>query len=235
MSLPHQIGIHTQDFKALEGVNQAFLEKGLWMAREKTIQAYQTITSQLREGMSESEARRLIYTIFSDLGCKKHWHKPHARFGSGTLLSFNEGLETGPSCALDQPAFLDLGPVWFDSETQLEYEGDFGDTFVLGENSAATHCANACRNLFQEARKLWHKEPMTGYEVYQFLKTRSSELGFILREDVCGHRVGDFPHNRHTKMSLSETKFIPSKSLWVLEVQILDPEKRFGAFFEDIL
>ena len=189
------------------------MEKGLWMAREKTINAFQTITSQLREGMSESDARRLIYSIFSDLGCKKHWHKPYARFGLGTLLSFNESQESGPNFSLNLPAFLDLGPVWFDSETQLEYEGDFGDTFVLGENFEANHCAKVCRDLFEEARNLWHKEPQTGYEIYHFLKARSLELGFILREDVCGHRVGDFPHNRHSKMSLSDAKFIPSKSL----------------------
>jgi len=235
MSLPHQLGIHTQDIKVLEGVDPAFLEKGLWMARQKTIEAFQTIVPQLKEGMSESEARRLIYTIFSDLGCNKHWHKPYARFGSGTLLSFNEGQETGPNFAFHQPGYFDLGPVWYDSETQLEYEGDFGDTFIIGENSAADHCAKVCRALFQEARDLWHKEPKTGYEIYQFLKSQSSQLGFALREDVCGHRVGDFPHNRFSKMNLSDTKFIPSQSLWVLEVQILDTESRFGAFYEDIL
>jgi hypothetical protein len=235
MSTPHPIGIHSQDPKIVEGVDPAFLEKGLRMAREKTIKGFKEVVSQLEEGMSESTVRRLVYTIFSDLGCRKHWHKPHARFGTGTLLSFNEDQDVGPSFSANQPAYLDLGPVWYDEDTGLDYEGDFGDTFILGHNPDAEHCAKVCRELFGEAKKLWHESPKSGQYIYEFLNARSTELGFELRQDVCGHRVGDFPHNRYTKMRLSETNFIPSPLLWVLEAQILDPERRFGAFFEDLL
>jgi methionyl aminopeptidase len=71
--------------------------------------------------------------------------------------------------------------------------------------------------------------------VYELLKRRSSELGYDLLEDVAGHRVGDFPHHRFSKSNLADLAFIPTDSLWILEVQIVDKQKRFGAFFEDIL
>ena len=89
--------------------------------------------------------------------------------------------------------------------------------------------------LFNEAREAWKTEKLTGQAVYDLLKRRSAELGYGLLDSVAGHRVADFPHHRFSKSSLAEQVFIPTDSLWILEVQLIDAQKRFGAFFEDIL
>jgi CDP-4-dehydro-6-deoxyglucose reductase len=235
MSTPHPLGIHSPDQSKLEGVDPRFLMRGLLHARDQTLKAFQEIRGILKEGMTEKEASKGASRVLLELGSKKQWHRTHIRFGTGTTLSFNEPTKSSPNLNLHDPVYFDLGPVWADPETGLEYEGDYGDTFVMGENPEAQHCADAARLLFQKAKARHHAHPARGSELYGFLKEEARALGYILREDVSGHRIGDFPHHRFTKMNLSEAPFIPSESLWVLEVQILDPRGRFGAFFEDIL
>ena len=232
-SSPHPLGVHATSKETLESVAPNFLKAGLLRAQEKTRIAFQEIRKGLKEGMTEVDAGKLALQVFSDLGTKKHWHRPYIRMGSGTCLSFNEPREVSPMLKLNDPVYFDLGPVW--PEDGIEYEGDYGDTFVLGENAEAQKCAEACRLIFSEAREQWMQRNTSGLELYEFIRSRATHRGYVLREDVQGHRIGDFPHHRFTKMNLSAAHFIPSDSLWVLEVQILDPKNRFGAFFEDIL
>jgi len=233
MSSPHPLGIHAPTKEALEAVGPAFLKAGLLRAQNKTKLAFEEIRARLVEGMSEAEAGKLALEVFSDLGAKKHWHRPYLRFGTGTRLSFNEPREVSPNLGLNDPVYFDLGPLW--PEDGLDYEGDYGDTFIFGENSEAQKCADTCRLIFSETRAHWKTMNASGTSLYEWMRTRAHHSGYALREDVQGHRIGDFPHHRFTKMNLSKAPFIPSDSLWVLEVQILDPTGRFGAFYEDIL
>ena len=53
--------------------------------------------------------------------------------------------------------------------------------------------------------------------------------------DLSGHRLSDFPHSAHYDGPLAEVEFRPNPNLWVLEIAIAHPERKFGAFYEDLL
>lgn len=235
MILPHPLGAHVSLQASAESVSPGFIVAGLLHARERTLKVLDEVRSSLREGMTEDDARRMALKIFLDHGVSKHWHKPYIRFGAGTTLTFHEPLQPDYRLREGDPYYIDLGPVWADRESGLEYEGDYGDTFVLGSNGEAEACAAAARELFAEARGEWRKGGVSGEALYRLLRRRAVELGYDMVEKVDGHRVGDFPHMKHSKERLAKTQFIPSESLWVLEIQINDRAGRFGAFFEDLL
>ncbi len=133
---------------------------------------------------------------------------------------------------------VDFGPAWPDAELGLEYEGDYGDTFIFGASGAspeAAKCAAAARQLFGEVKTLWKERQASGEAVYAFLDKRATELGYRLHKEVEGHRLADFPHHKYSKERLSKVPFFFSESLWILEVMLVDPQARFGAFFEDLL
>jgi hypothetical protein len=238
MNTPHPLGVVATSQAALEAVDPKFIEAGLIRARDQTKLALETICASLKEGMTEEVADKMVLEIFAGLGVKKHWHRPHVRFGPGTLLTFNDPSQKTHPLMPGDLYYVDLGPVWADTELGLEYEGDYGDSFVWGDpakNPAAVRCAKTCRALFLEARAAWKSKQLTGQGIYAHLKNRAEAEGYHLVEEVGGHRVADFPHHRYSKSDLAHVGFIPSNSLWILEVQISDLKNGFGAFFEDIL
>ena len=42
-------------------------------------------------------------------------------------------------------------------------------------------------------------------------------------------------HSAHYDGPLAEVEFRPNPNLWVLEIAIAHPERKFGAFYEDLL
>lgn len=224
MNQPHTLGVSGS---SIEAVDPKFLKEGLFQAREKTITALEIIRSQLKEGLTEDDARKLALRVFQEMGVTKHWHKPHIRFGAGTALTFHEPPQQDYKLKSGDPYYIDLGPVWRDSELGLEYEGDYGDTFVLGVNTEAERCAAAARQIFEEAKEKWRSSKLTGPQLYEFLAQRSKELVYSLLENVDGHRLSDFPHQKYSKERLARVPFTPSEATWVLEVQINDPQMRF--------
>jgi hypothetical protein len=217
----------------IESVDPRFVVERQLQAQQKTWLVLSEVKAQIKEGMTEDEARILAIKIFQDFGVKKHWHKPYIRFGKGTTLTFHEPLQPDYRLRLNDPYYIDLGPVWeLDS---LEYEGDVGDTFVLGSNPKADLCAKAARLLFSEARKEWRDGKLLGNEIYSFLKKSAAEKGYTLLENVDGHRVGDFPHQKYSRERLAKLDFTPGSALWILEIHIVHPSGDFGAFFEDVL
>jgi hypothetical protein len=50
-----------------------------------------------------------------------------------------------------------------------------------------------------------------------------------------GHRVSDFPHAAIHAGSLADFDQSPAALRWILEIHLRDPQRRFGAFFEDML
>lgn len=218
-----------------EAVHPNYLQEGLLSARQKTLQLFSEIRRNLREGMNEPEARKLAIEAANNLGTKKHWHQPYIRFGKGTALSFHEPLREENIFFNNIPVSIDLGPVWTDGQTALEYEGDFGDSFVVGKNPEAERCIHWTRALFSEAKNKWKSEHISGIELYRYLRKRCEELGYILAEDFDGHRLSDFPHQKYTKDRLATLPFVPTNNCWILELQVKDPEGRFGAFYEDLL
>lgn len=236
----------TPSQKQIEKVGVPFLGERLLDAQLKTIQVCQEIKSKIEVGMTEVQACKMALDCFKNHGVTKHWHRPTIRLGRGTTLSFFDPIQTEYRLEENTPFYIDLGPVWpgeTPSDLGVEYEGDYGDTYVLGQFPEAQHCAEVARSLFYETKNLWRNswlnspdvEKFSGKALYQHLKKRANELGYLLIEGVAGHRIGDFPHQRHSKEQLANIDFIPNPHLWVLEIHIVEPQRRFGAFFEDIL
>lgn len=232
---PHEIITKALNPKIIEAVGPQFLRESMLKAQHQTRTITLEVLSQIREGMTEDEARLMALSVFSDYGVKKHWHRPFIRFGEGTALTFHDPIQPDYKLQENDPFYIDLGPVWKDESLGVEYEGDYGDTFVLGENKEASKCAKTARELFQKARQKWLTDNATGEQIYAFLKTEAESRGYILHDRVDGHRVSDFPHQKYSKERLAALTFKPADAIWVLEVQILDSQKRFGAFFEDLL
>lgn len=230
----HELRVMADPDFSEEKVDEKFVIEGLIVARQKTLAVMHEIRHALCVGLTEDDARKLALEIFRAHGVDKHWHKPYIRFGRGTALTFHEPLQPEYKLRMNDPFYIDLGPIWPDQKRGLDYEGDVGDTFVLGNNAAAELCAKTARQLFREARGEW-KKACTGEELYRFLKKIAEHYGYRLVENVDGHRLSDFPHHQYSRRRLAELAYTPSSSLWVLEIQITSADMSFGAFFEDLL
>ncbi len=235
MSDLHSLGITATDATAIEAVDPRFLRDRLLNAQQKSWAVFHQIRNALKVGMTEIEGQQLAIDLFAKAGSQKQWHRPQIRFGSGTTLTYYDSLRPDYKLQDGDCVYFDLGPVWQDAESGLEYEGDVGDTFVVGRNADAEKLIESTHQLFQEGSLYWQQNHPTGVELYAYLHQRAKEMGYTLIEKIDGHRLSDYPHIKYTKQRLSEFRFVPSNTLWILEFQMLHPTLPLGAFYEDIL
>jgi hypothetical protein len=229
----HFISVTEESQKKLEKVSDKFIKEGLLDARKKSWEAFQHIREQIHPGITEKQGREIAITTLQKLGSQKNWHQPYVRFGPGTILTFYDSLQSDYILRENDPVYMDLGPVW--NFEGLDYEGDVGDTFVVGKNAEAERCSATARKLWQEGFQLWKDEKATGEKIYAFLRRRAQEENYILLEDIEGHRLSDFPHAQYAKERLAKVPFNPGTCLWILEFQLIHPTLKIGAFYEDLL
>jgi Xaa-Pro aminopeptidase len=179
--------------------------------------------------MTEEQGVEFARQTLKVAGLLRGWHGIYVRFGVNTLKDYYEASESGVVLQENDLFFLDIGPVW------QKWEGDAGDTFVVGNDPDMHRAARDVRALFNDVRMKWRNEGASGQVLYQFAEKRAHEMGWIFNLKVTGHRIGDFPHKAVHAGPLSSTPFKPTKDLWVLELQIRHPTRPFGAFFEDLL
>lgn len=235
MSELHSLRIESPHRPIIEGVGSEFHASKLLWARDQSWQAYHAIKQELKIGMNEKDAFSLCMRILESLGVSKHWHKPFVRFGAGTVLTFHDPLREDYALEENSSVYIDLGPVWTDEESGIEYEGDVGDTFVWGQNVEGEKCANAAREIFKSLERIWSVDKCSGVELYRMAKADAESRGYILIENVDGHRVADFPHQKYSRERLAKLEFDPAPLLWVLEIHLRHPNLPIGAFFEDVL
>ncbi|MGC1459601.1 MAG: M24 family metallopeptidase [Steroidobacteraceae bacterium] len=197
--------------------------------RKRTYDAVMAIAAVIRPGMLEEDAVTLANGMLAERQMRRGWHKVNLRFGVNTTLHFHTPSQPGVVLGENDIFFIDIGPVF------EHWEGDAGDTFVVGEDADLVRCANDARAVFHAARRQWLAEGLSGRALYEFAATEASRLGWVLNLDMNGHRISDFPHKAIFTGSLAEIDFAPSAGLWVLEIQIRHPTRPFGAFFEDLL
>jgi Xaa-Pro aminopeptidase len=218
-----------QDVSKLEAVGNKFDPAKMLSLRDLTRQMIHKIAASISPGMSEEDAVDLAKNMLADHGMLRGWHDVYVRFGSNTLKTFGAASEPGVVINENDIFFIDIGPVYED------LEGDGGDTFVFGADPEKQRIATDVKKIFHSVRKRWLSTRDNGVELYEYAKSEAERMGWELNMDLSGHRISDFPHASVYDGPLAEVEFHPSELLWVLEIHILNKDKTFGAFFEDML
>ena len=218
--------IQQADFEA---VGKAFDAAKMFEQRDRTREVIGAIAAAVKPGMVEEDAVEMAKGMLAERKMLRGWHDVYVRFGSNTTKTFGEASDPGVVLGESDIFLIDIGPVF------ENWEGDGGDTFVIGDDPDYARCAEDARALFHSARKLWLKDGLSGKALYTFLVQEAEKLGWALNMDLSGHRISDFPHSVIYDGPMADMDFTPSPALWVLEVHIRHPTKPFGGFYEDML
>lgn len=219
----------TDEKSRAEAVGANFDREMFLHVRERTRKAINDIAAGIRPGMPEEEAVAMAKQRLRDAEMLRGWHGLHVRFGPNTLKNFGQPSEPGVVLRDNDIFFIDIGPVW------QKWEGDGGDTFVVGNDPEMLKAQRDVRELFRRVRAVWLAEGLSGTALYDFAAAEARAMGWELNLDMSGHRLADFPHAVLHKGALAQAAFTPSPGLWVLEIQIRHPDRPFSAFYEDLL
>lgn len=189
--------------------------------------AYET-RDQIKPGMTEADAYEIYKGLCDKYGINKQWHPPKFRFGPNTLLNFKDKSQDY-TLQENDIFFIDIGPIIND------HEADFGETFFVGSNLEHKRICDLQQVIFNEVRDYWQTTYKSGMELYEYAKNLASSHDVILNIDQDGHRIGDFPHHIYYNGSLQDFEMQIVPNAWILEIHLWDKEKRFGAFYEDLL
>jgi Xaa-Pro aminopeptidase len=193
-------------------------------------------------GAGEFAASDAVRDLANELfGVKHFWHKRIVRSGPNTLLPYQHN-PPDRIIADDDIVFLDFGPIF------EEWEADFGRTFVLGDDPAKLRLRDQLPELFAAGRKYFDAHPdITGEELHAEVVRLAEAAGWEFGGPHCGHLIGEFPHE---KISGNKIEYYitpgsvrpmrrPDRSgrpcHWILEIHLVDRERGFGGFYEELL
>ena len=197
-------------------------------AQEKTRQVVLEFSKKLKPGMTEKEGKKLLEQTLDDSGMEKRWHPTKMRMGINTTKNFRDD-SLDYILKDDDIFFVDIGPVYYN------HEGDYGETFTIGNDPSLSKLALASKEIFYTTQAVWKEKKLTGTELYEFATAEAMKKGLRLNSNMYGHRLGDFPHAVHSKAKLGALDFNPAPNLWVLEIHLIDDRNGLGSFFEDLL
>jgi len=215
--------------EALEATGPTFSVDALLAVRDRTRWAVHAIAAQVQVGMAEEEAKALARETLRWLGMRRGWHHIIVRLGSNTTKDFSQRSEPGVVLGSDDLFFVDIGP------TYQGYEGDAGETFVVGINPDHLRAKREVRTIWEAVRTHWIEQGATGEELYAFADRVAADLGWRLNFELSGHRLSEYPHAVHYGGSMADVPYGLHPDRWVLEIAIAHPELPFGAFYEDLL
>ncbi len=213
----------------LEGTGAKFSVDRLLEVRARTRSAVHLIADEVEPGMTEEEAKAIAKRILTNLEMRRGWHHVIVRCGPNTTKDFMERSEPGVVLGQNDIFFVDIGPIYGDTE------GDAGDTFVFGDDPDHLRAKQEVRMIWDQVREKWFAEGVNGRELYDYAVEVTEGMGWKLNMDLSGHRLSDFPHSAHYDGALADVEFRPNPNLWVLEIAIAHPVRHFGAFYEDLL
>lgn len=193
-------------------------------------------------GRSEREIERDIFALAErDFGVKTHWHKRIVRAGLNTVSIFDENPPIRQVEA-DDMVFLDLGPVF------EEWEADVGRTYVIGQDPQKHKLRADLEIVFDALCRHFHEnEDTTGTELYAEALRQAAKAGWWFGGKIAGHLVGEFPHARipgnkdHYRVNpanftrMRDPDADGRRKHWIIEVHLVDLERRFGGFYERLL
>lgn len=219
----------TMTASQIEGTGENYEVKKLLDVRLRTRHAVYKIAANISPGMVEEDARAMARDVLKSMDMRRGWHHVITRIGPNTTKDFMALSEPGVVLQPDDIFFIDIGPVYGDTE------GDAGETFVVGNDPEHHKAKLDVRAIWEDVRAMWFSSGANGQQLYNFAKQSAKDRGWTLNMDLSGHRLSDFPHSAHYDGSLADVEFRPNPNLWVLEIAIAHPERQFGAFYEDLL
>lgn len=202
------------------------------------VEARGLVTPGAGERQVSDQIRDLANEMF---GTTKHWHKRIVRSGPHTLAPYKEN-PPDREIGADDIVFADFGPIF------EEYEADFGRTFVLGDDPVKHRLRADLPEVFKAGRRHFESDPdITGAALHAEVARLAAELGWELGGWHAGHLVGEFPHERIDGSDV-ESYVTPANTTpmrrtdkagrrchWILEVHLIDQERGFGGFHEELL
>jgi methionyl aminopeptidase len=96
--------------------------------RARTHKALRQIAANITPGMVEEDAAAMAREVLGTMDMRKGWHRVIVRFGPNTTKDFMAKSEPGIVLGEQDIFFIDIGPVYGDTE------GDAGETFVFGDD-----------------------------------------------------------------------------------------------------
>jgi Xaa-Pro aminopeptidase len=193
-------------------------------------------------GVGERALSDQIRDLASEMfDTRKFWHKRIVRAGVNTLLPYDDNP---PDRVLDADdiVFLDFGPIFAD------WEADFGRTYVLGDDPAKHRLADDLPRIWEAGRAHFASHPdITGAQLFSHVSGLITTAGWGHATEHAGHLVGEFPHVRiegdALESYIAPANVNPMRRLdaagrdchWILEVHLVDRERGFGGFFEQLL
>jgi Xaa-Pro dipeptidase len=196
--------------------------------------------------VAAGEGERAVSDRIRDLanemfGKTRHWHKRVVRSGPNTLLPYRENPPDRVIGA-DDIVFADFGPLF------EEWEADFGRTYVLGDDPDKLAVRDALPRVWQAGRDYFDSHPdVTGADLFDASVEAARAEGFGWGSHIAGHLVGEFPHKKIAGTA-TEWYIMPGSTKpmrradpsgrrchWILEIHLIDPLRRFGGFYEQLL
>ena len=196
--------------------------------------------------VAPGEGERAVSDRIRDLanemfGTTRHWHKRIVRSGPNTLKPYKENPPDRVIGA-DDIVFADFGPIF------EEYEADFGRTFVLGDDPVKHRLRDDLPKVFAAGRSFFENTPdVTGERLYAEVVRLAEKAGWELGGWHAGHLVGEFPHETiegaHVESYVTPENVTPMRRTdkagrachWILEIHLIDRERQFGGFYEELL
>ncbi len=210
-------------------VGAGFSLTAMQQAQLIALDCLQQIAARLQPGISEADAIAIANTVLQQAGAEQHWHPPIIRFGYNTAKIYSEPSAPDSRLGANDIFFIDLGPVF------AGHEADVGATFCLGENPVQQQVQQAVHQVFDLVAAHWRATGCSGAALYQVAADAAAVHGMVLNHQIKGHRVGDFPHKLYASGQLGGCEGEVRSGIWVLEIQLLDPQSGYGGFVEQVL
>ena len=213
-------------------------------AQDKAAHLFDEIEQRgmIRAGVGEKQLSDEIHDLAGEMfGVTRHWHRRIVRAGENTLLPFQE-RPPDRVIAADDIVFCDLGPIF------EKWEADFGRTFVLSNDPDKVSVRDALPRVWRAGRDYFERHPdVTGAELFDYVVGVARVEGFEWGSRIAGHLVGEFPHKKiagtatewyimpKSNKPMRRTDPSGRRCHWILEIHLIDPQRRFGGFYEQLL
>ncbi|MFF4253943.1 M24 family metallopeptidase [Streptomyces sp. NPDC001663] len=218
---------------------------GLLAAQEKAEELFDAMVAHdlIRPGRSEEEVSQDIHALARGIiGKPRYWHARLVRAGINTAAPYDESTPVRV-IEEDDIVFCDLGPIF------EEWEADFGRTYVLGDDPDKLRLRDSLPQLWESGRRYFEQHPeVTSAELFAFMESQVKARGWELGAGFTGHLVGQFPHDmvpppddihsyiaRDSHRPMRRLDDIGRVCHWILEVYVMDRERQFGGFHEQLL